>query len=221
MPKKRVIFICIGVFAALSLSIGLTLAYLHSDDDKKNTLNITNNTTEISENFEEPSKQEMQNTFTKEVKVSNNTNSVPCFVRVYAAFSDSKIASKVKVSVDGNNYQTWSEFKTGLESASAGDWQYIAENAGDDDKLGGYFYYKKIIYPEGNKENKPYSTSELIKSIQMNYADEGESTNIDEIQDYKMIIYSETVQAVEIDGTEYSDSDWQTAWKKFLKISQT
>ena len=218
MQKKHIILIGSGIVVALSISIGMTLAYLHSNDNKDNTLNIAGNTTEISENFEEPSKQNMQNTITKEIKVSNNTGSVPCFVRVYAAFSDSKIASLAKVSSDGSTYQTWADFKTGLVSDTAGDWQYIAETDNTDDKLGGYFYYKKIIYTKENTENKPYSTSELIKAVQINYADEGESTNIDEIQDYKMIIYSETVQAVEIDGTEYSDSDWKTAWEKFLKV---
>ena len=99
-------------------------------------------------------------------------------------------------------------FKSLLEQESntvAQDWQFIA-NKGAGDKIGGYFYYKKIVAPQEK-------TASLIKNVKVVYPE-----GIDYIQDYEMVIYTETIQTVEIDGTHYTDDDWRTAWERFLKV---
>lgn len=208
--KKKFAAICIGVLI-LAASVGTTLAYLGAKKYADNKIKVGTDIAEVSETFTEPSTQQQNNETTKEIKVKN-TGSVPCFVRVYAEFSDSEIASIAKVNNDDTNTfnYTWDAYKTELAKTTntlAADWQYIPESGtGSDSVLGGYFYYTKVV-PVDN------ATSSLIKKVQVNY----KTDNIDEIRDYEMIVYTETVQTVDTNGTEYSDNQWRTAWERFLK----
>ena len=95
--KKRVLIASAAVVvAALSLSVGITLSYLGKTTDKKNTIKVGYGDVEISENFDEPSEMSMINPdIQKEIYVQNKST-VPAFVRVYAEFSDSKIADQAK-----------------------------------------------------------------------------------------------------------------------------
>lgn len=220
--KKKFAAICIGVLI-LAASVGTTLAYLGAKQNADNTIKVGTDIAEVSETFTEPSIQQQNNETTKEIKVKN-TGSVPCFVRVYAEFSDSEIAGIAKVVYgDSNTEKAWEgtdgfkEYLADTTQSSAEDWQYIPESS--DSVLGGYFYYKKVVQPvdDAATTNVDESvTSSLIKKVQVNYA----TNNIDEIRDYEMIVYTETVQTVDTDGTDYAaqgvTDGWKKAWYRFL-----
>lgn len=207
--KKKLIIICTGA-AVLLAATGLTLAYLGTQSSKDNKITVGYGDVSITEQWSEPEQQSMQNTTQKEVKVTN-TGSVPCFVRVYAEFSDSRVADKAKVT-NFTDYYLWAAFKEELAKSTntiSPDWKFVAN---DDTKIGGYFYYTKKL-PAGE------STSSLIKAVKTDYRDGAADSNIDKIQSFDIIVYSEIVQTTELDGTEYNDSDWLAAWKSFLRVT--
>ena len=222
--KKKFAAICIGVLI-LAASVGTTLAYLGAKQNAHNTIKVGTDIAQVSEpDWSEPEYQTQENTNNKTITVKN-TGSVPCFVRVYAEFSDSEIASIAKVNNNGtDNYdKTWTQYKEYLADttqSSAEDWQYIPESrTGSDPVLGGYFYYKKVVQPVDDAATPTVDesvTSSLIKKVQVNYA----TNNIDEIRDYEMIVYTETVQTVDTDGTDYAaqgvTDGWKKAWYRFL-----
>ena len=216
--KKKFAAICIGVLI-LAASVGTTLAYLGAKKYADNKIKVGTDIAQVSETFTEPSIQQQDNETTKEIKVKN-TGSVPCFVRVYAEFSDSEIAGIAKVSNDDTNmYTAWNTFKSDKDiithTSLTDDWVYIPESSGPSG-LGGYFYYTKAVPVDDTTTNVDESvTSSLIKKVQVNYA------TIDEIRDYEMIVYTETVQTVDTDGTDYAaqgvTDGWKKAWERFLK----
>ncbi len=209
--KKKIVTICIGIAVITVLGVGTTLAYLSANTQKENKITVGQDRAEISELFSEPSVQTMDNVNVKKVTVVN-TGNVPCFVRVYAEFSDSKVGDIASVTNDGVNFYNWvTQFKEDLAQTTnsiSEDWQYVKDTG----KLGGYFYYKKIL-PVGAE------TSSLFEIVRVNYPQATPETNIDQIQNYEMVVYSETVQATETDGTEYQDGEWKAAWESFLKVS--
>ena len=219
--KKKFAAICIGVLI-LAASVGTTLAYLGAKQNADNTIKVGTDIAQVSEpDWSEPEYQTQENTNNKTITVKN-TGSVPCFVRVYAEFSDSEIASIAKVNNNGtDNYdKTWTQYKEYLANTSSEDWQYIPESGiGSDPVLGGYFYYKKAlpVYKAASGADPEQGvTSSLIKKVQVNYT----TDNIDEIRDYEMIVYTETVQTVDTDGTDYAaqtmTDGWKKAWYRFL-----
>ena len=92
-------------------------------------------------------------------------------------------------------------------------------NADSNTKLNGYFYYTEPVDPNR-------STSELIRSVKTDYnGDNNNDSNIDKIKAYDIIVYSETVQTIGTDGTDYgatgysggTHAGWYDAWASFLK----
>ena len=215
MKKRSAVIIVLASLFVVVMSIGITLAYLSDTEYVDNPISIKEGIVSIIESFPPVSEQHMENSFTKEVKVKN-TGTVPCFVRVYADFSDSRIADIAKVKKnDGNEVVSWSDFKT----TPSTDWVYVAENDSTyNEKMRGYFYYTKAVEP--NSETSTY----LIKGVNVDYnGDNNTDSNIDKIQDFEMIVYTETVQTTEIDasGTVYNDDKWKKAWESFLKVPTT
>lgn len=232
--KKKIIVICsvAAAAAAISVGVGVSLAYLAAYQNVDNTITVGHNTASIQESdWSEPDTLSMHNTLDKTVTIKNASDSVPCFVRVYAEFSDSDIASRALVSNDNRvSFRTWSQFKEDLTSTNTGNWRYIPDGAsGEDSKITGYFYYIEAL-PSGGE------TSPLFTDIKINYVDDDDNTtsNIDLIHDTEMIIYSETVQVKEagaidsngasVYGYNYdkpagTDDEWKKAWKSFLKVS--
>lgn len=223
--KKKFAAICIGVLI-LAASVGTTLAYLGAIDNKDNKIKVGTDIAQVSETFTEPEIQKQENTTQKEVQVKN-TGTVPCFVRVYAEFSDSYIASIAKVAnkdaPEENDYSAWETFKNTLAGETntiAADWKYIKEGTDDvADNLEGYFYYTKIL-PLDNSDTTDVDesvTSSLIKKVKVTYPNENTE---DYIRDYEMIVYTETVQAVDTNGKEFAAADWQTVWDRFLNKTE-
>ena len=218
--NKKLVIICACALGVLLLCVGVTLAYLGAAQKKENQVNVGVGNVSIQESdWSEPSTQSMENTNAKSVKVEN-TGTVPCFVRVYMEFSDSEVASVAKVKGGKDDtYYAWDSFKNTLANATntvSTDWKYV--NADSNTKLNGYFYYTEPVDPNR-------STSELIRSVQTDYnGDNNNDSNIDKIKAYDIIVYSETVQTIGTDGTDYgSDSysgtnaGWYDAWAAFLK----
>ena len=215
--KKKVLIGSAAVIAAaLSLTVGITLSYLGKTTDKKNTIKVGYGDVEISENFDEPSEMSMVNPdIQKEIYVQNKST-VPAFVRVYAEFSDSKIAdqAKVKYTDTGDNPQTnkvsWAKFKTELAKTGnartiKSDWVYVASDS-TNHNLDGYFYYTKTLTPEDDAVTTDVTTK-LFDSVTIDYKKYGaqssviDGSNTDRIVPVEMIVYSELVQTVETGST--------------------
>lgn len=207
--QHKIAYICIAAAVALAMTVGMTLAYLGDQKSKENKVNVGVDKAQVSEYFPEVSIQTSgSNVFPKQVKVKN-TGSVPCFVRAYVAFSDSRIEAKSQVTNGTLDYMSFSYFKSTLETNDSNDWTFVSSG---DDKIKGYFYYTKAVNP-GDE------TKYLIQSVKTTY----ETSNVDEISDFEVIVYTETVQTTEINayGTVYGDDDWMDAWKSFLRVPTT
>ena len=102
--KKKILFVgaAAAALAVVSLSVGLTLAYLMDAKNKENTVKVGYGDQQISEVFSEPSVQTMDNTNDKKVSVVNKST-IPVFARVYMNFSDSRVADKAKVTYKDNS----------------------------------------------------------------------------------------------------------------------
>ena len=240
--KKKILFVgaAAAALAVVSLSVGLTLAYLMDAKNKENTVKVGYGDQQISEVFSEPSVQTMDNTNDKKVSVVNKST-IPVFARVYMNFSDSRVADKAKVTYkDNSNTEhevTWAGFIDEMKSDSNGtDWKYIDT----DDELGGYFYYTKALEAPKAEPDGTEQTSNLIEKVHVNYGDSADDSNIDKIQPYEVIVYSEVVQTVEtgavtvgeganaqtVYGYDYNKSDdthdeWKKAWEKKKKKNKT
>lgn len=240
--KKKILFVgaAAAALAVVSLSVGLTLAYLMDAKNKENTVKVGYGDQQISEVFSEPSVQTMDNTNDKKVSVVNKST-IPVFARVYMNFSDSRVADKAKVTYkDNSNTEhevTWAGFIDEMKSDSNGtDWKYIDT----DDELGGYFYYTKALEAPKAEPDGTEQTSNLIEKVHVNYGDSADDSNIDKIQPYEVIVYSEVVQTVEtgavtvgeganaqtVYGYDYNKSDdthdeWKKAWESWLKKNKT
>ena len=182
----------------------------------------------------------MDNTNDKKVSVVNKST-IPVFARVYMNFSDSRVADKAKVTYkDNSNTEhevTWADFIDAMKSDSNGtDWKYIDT----DDELGGYFYYTKALEAPKAEPDGTEQTSNLIEKVHVNYGDSADDSNIDKIQPYEVIVYSEVVQTVEtgavkvgeganaqtVYGYDYNKSggthdEWKKAWESWLKKNKT
>ena len=240
--KKKILFVgaAAAALAVVSLSVGLTLAYLMDAKNKENTVKVGYGDQQISEEFLEPSVQTMDNTNDKKVSVVNKST-IPVFARVYMNFSDSRVADKAKVTYkDNSNTEhevTWAGFIDEMKSDSNGtDWKYIDT----DDELGGYFYYTKALEAPKAEPDGTEQTSNLIEKVHVNYGDSADDSNIDKIQPYEVIVYSEVVQTVEtgavkvgeganaqtVYGYDYNKSggthdEWKKAWESWLKKNKT
>lgn len=222
--KKKFAAICIGVLI-LAASVGTTLAYLGATANKENKIKVGTDVAAVREpDWSEPSIQESSNDYNKTITVKNE-GTVPCFVRVYAEFSDSEIANLAHV-VDGKDVdRKWegtgsTDFKTYFaDSHDDENWVFIPDSGSENAKLNGYFYYKKALQvddPSTTEVEINAVTTPLIKQVKVNY----NSPNIDVYRDYEMIVYTETVQTVDTDtGTDFATdttNGWINAWKAFL-----
>ena len=242
--KKRVLIASAAVIvAALSLTVGITLSYLGKTTDKKNTIKVGYGDVEISENFDEPPEMSMVNPDIEKKIYVQNKSTVPAFVRVYAEFSDSKIADQAKVTYTPKTENavpvtvTWAQFKTDLaEGNTVSDWVYVASDS-TNHNLDGYFYYTKTLTPEDDAVTTDVTTK-LFDSVTIDYKKYGaqssviDGSNTDRIVPVEMIVYSELVQTVETGSTIVTDNgqtstvygydygknhEWKEAWESFLK----
>lgn len=228
--KKKALFItgasAITVTLLVLLTIGLTGAYLSDVKDVVNQVSVTEGKVSITESFPAVTEQYMSNSFTKKVQVTNPASgSTDCFVRVFADFSDSTIWNDYQTQIkskDRNNaeitYSSWSNFLSTVKDNS--DWEYIPYSSSENEKLKGYFYYKKVLH---SGETTPPLFTDILVDYSKNPSGTDTGSNIDKITDFEMIVYAETVQTTEINpsGTVYGNNDWKKAWQSFLKVPVT
>ena len=102
--KRKGLTIIIASFAAvLTLSTIVVVAYFADYSNKKNTIRPSENVLQISEEYQPPVEQKVNdNVYKKEISVVNQGNS-PCYIRVYADFSDSNVRSRSYFSNNRSN----------------------------------------------------------------------------------------------------------------------
>lgn len=213
MKNKKIFIISTLVLAAIVLSVGITLSYLSDSDPKENKFNVTKGNVTIQESFPKVETQTMEKEYDKKVQVKNDgATTTPCFVRVFVDFSDSRVRDKASIINDTTTYNTWSEFLSAMDYSNQY-WEYLPETD-ENGKLGGYFYYKKVVQP--NETTEP-----LFTKVKVKYSDNEEDSNIDKITDFDIIVYTETVQTTELNGNVYTNTEWKDAWKSFLQMPTT
>ena len=204
--RMRIVLAAVVLVIAAAAAAMVVYAYIQSIVEQPNTFQIAEGSVEITETFTEPEVVSMDNTFEKVVTV-RNTGTSDQYVRVFLHFSDSSVQEKSRI-VYANSAEgtSWSNF---LANPPQG-WVYVPET---DSVLGGYFYYTQILTPGS-------TTPPLIQGIKTSF---GNGTNTDQITDFDVIVYTESVQTVEIaSGTEYGPATeedptpWRTAWESFL-----
>lgn len=217
--NKKIIAVTIfGLIAAAT--VGVVVAYFTNARKLVNKFTVGNNTISITEEFTPPKELKAGlNTYSKKVQITN-TGSTDAFIRVYAEFSDSDIADRSfvaaskpsAVSIDAGTsltdasvrlmdagYKSHSDFWT--KGGPSNDWVYIP--ATDSDELGGYFYYTKSVAPGD-------ATKDLINTVATYFE------SADDIKDYEIIVYAESVQTADKDGVAFADDAYEDAWTEFL-----
>lgn len=223
--KRKVTAIIIAAVILSAASVISVMAYLANKDQKENSFTVgtvgDKTRDQISEVFSEPELQLENQTVTKTVTVRNNSTK-PCFVRLYVDFSDSLIADKAYVTANNDTVYKWSGTGGFLETMSTtgiGNWKYVPA---DSTAYGGYFYYTQPLAAKNG--DTIASTEPLFKSVKTDFSTTPAAglTIEDYIDEYNIIVYSETVQTVETDstGTDYAEvtNGYETAWKSFLKV---
>lgn len=210
MKRRKLISICVVIcLVSVILLVGLGVsAYFTDDNTKDNTVTPAKNIIEVSEDYQPPAEQSIgDNIYKKEIAFTNSFNS-PCYIRVYVDFSDSKVRNRSYLSNDPNKSaesfysakrETTGETYIAKLSEVAPNWAFVPDS--DDSPLAGYYYYTKLV-PVGQ------STEPLFT-----YVNTYNETN-DDIQQYDIIVYSESIQKSDIDGKEYDD--YVDAWTDFL-----
>lgn len=189
----------IGCLCVLLLSVGTTAAYFTYWQSINNQMTVGESTIEIEEDYKPPKELTTgENVFKKTVQVKN-TGGVPCFVRIYADFSDSTVKELAFLTADGNEWFPASEYEKNLPDG----WIYVSKE--DDPVLGNYFYWTE---PLGQEK----STDPLFEKVKVIFE------NSDQITDFDIIVYGECVQTLDMEGEEFSGSDaWEQAWTEFLE----
>lgn len=214
--SNKIKIICVVSAAAVicSLSIGLSLAYLGDSENKDNTMIAGHGDVSIIEEKSEPSELEMLNEPLKKEYSVANTGTVTSFARLYAEFSDSKVAEHIQVKYKDKygvvRTALWNDYKdilknTGSEdSLIESDWRYIENDRYDE--LEGYFYYTKPLAPG---EATPPLITDVILDFRR-FDDQSsviDDSNIDRISNISKVVYAELVQTVETDYKEVTQKD--------------
>lgn len=212
--KRKISIVLLAALSVLVLFVSgiIAAAYFTSNDRKDNNVIIANNKIDISEEFAPPDEQSIgNNRYKKKVSVTNDSNS-PCYIRVYMDFSDSRTRNRSYFSNDwdgstGRFYSavrdmTNTETYVAKLNEVAPNWTFVPDD--DSSLLAGYYYYKQLV-------SAGQSTEPLIT-----YVNTHNETN-DDIQQYDIIVYSESIQIFDMDGKEYDD--YEEAWTDFLSKS--
>lgn len=209
MSKKNKRILTTVALIVIFACIGCLTAYLVWITGQPNKLKIGQGDAKIEETFNPPPKlNKGANIYQKLVTVKNTGKNL-CFVRVFMDFSDSEtkkstyffkpndgVAIPTEAPDLNTTIGTWEPASTWRPD---NDWEYV-----EDGDLGGFYYYKKPV-------DVGFSTTPLISWVKTDFVDENKIT------DYQILVYSETVQIVEMNGTEYDDTNYKQAWNEFLR----
>ena len=209
--KKLLIFLSVCIVALLT-SVILVAAYFSVLGNKDNKVTVGHNTIEISEDFSPPTEQITgENQYKKQVRVQN-TGDVPCYIRVYADFSDSSVRANSAFSNDGTDfYSAKRDINSSTSyvyklSVAAPGWTFEPDYAGN--SLAGYYYYTIPVQPGDYTE----SLFSYVKTT---------NPDVTDIKQYDIIVYSESIDVIGDDGTPYEETSgkWRNAWTDFLSKS--
>lgn len=201
---KTQAFLSVAAVAVLCILTAATVAYLYDNSNLNNALVVGRNAITITESYTPPAEMKQgDNIFNKKVSITN-TGSVPCYVRVFADFSDSEVKKVSYLSA------------VDMDSATAGDWFPAGEYAQhlpdgwvyvpveDDPDIGGYYYYTLPIEPGE-------ATPNLFQAVNAQFPDEAS------VQDFQIVVSAESVQIMDKNGVAFEgDQPWKLAWQEFL-----
>lgn len=196
MSRKQAFFV---LAMCILCGVGTVWGYFFYGTWNGNTLTVGANTIRIAEEYQPPEQLTVgENVFRKRVQVEN-TGSVPCFVRVFADFSDSDVRACSELSPDGSSYYPADQFARYLPEG----WIYLEEAS--EPLLGGFFYYTESLAPKAK-------TTALWEKVRTSFA------NADQIQAFDIVVYGESVQVRDCQGETYTGADpWKQAWTEFLE----
>lgn len=210
--KTKIIAATVSVVCVVLVAVGVVFAYMTDSREKDNSVTVGYDSIEIVEDFSPPSQQQQTTTYKKQVQIKNNGN-VPCYIRVYADFSDSAVRNSSYFSnsddISADTYYYSAKRDTTDTNSYVNNlpenWVFIPDNYSDT-ALAGYYYYTKPVQPND-------STPPLFKHIKTAYTDENE------IRQYDVTVYAESVQTVLKDGTQKDGTqpdDYKKVWNDFL-----
>ena len=118
IKNRKGLAICVAILLFVIVAIGTTYAYLYSSNTKVNTFGIGENVSQITEEFEQPTYEQMVpgGKVTKDVRVTNT--GMPSYTRVYVAITSSEFEETFSI-----------------------DWNTEDWTKGSD----GYWYYNKVV----------------------------------------------------------------------------
>lgn len=206
--KTKIITAAVSVVCILLVTVGVVLAYMTDNRDKGNSFTVGYDSIEIIEDFAAPPAQSTETIYKKQVQIKNNGN-VPCYIRVYVDFSDSSIRNGSYFS-NSDDSTVGPYFSADRDIANTNSyvnnlpegWEFVPDNDTNNPALAGYYYYKIPVQPNE-------STPALFKYIKTNY-----TTDENEIRQYDVMIYAESVQTVLKDGNQAIS--YSQAWSEFL-----
>ncbi len=208
MRKKKLIIPVLVTAAAVLVTAGLVSAYFADAGSRENKVYVGDSVIEISEDFEPPVEQQTgDNIFKKEISVVNH-GTAPCYIRVYADFSDSETRARSSFSNDGSSFYSASRDLSDPESyvsrlsQLAPGWEFIPDSGAL--PLAGYYYYKTPVMPG-------QSTSSLFSYIRTRVEDP------DQIIQYDVNVYAESCQTTDLNGSSYTS--YSEAWSGYLSRS--
>lgn len=224
MKRKRLIIGAAAAAAVIAVGVGISGAYLISTPvGMDNDIVVGYDKTEIIEDFDPPSEQKSgaATCYKKKVTV-RNTGDTPCYVRMFADFSSGFIRKISYFSYDNADSADPASKTYHSAILTMADGYFIKEVSSDanphkgwvyipeaqDGQIGGYYYYTEILEP--GEETPP-----LFTYVKTDYTGTGE-----DVQQYDVIVYSESVQIVTKDGKSAPDAGatdrYQTVWKEYL-----
>lgn len=198
MKNKNGFFKFVGLLACVGLlTAGSTYAYFTHAQKINNQFTVGENTISIEEEFEPPKEMTQgENVYKKKVQIKNESN-VPCYVRVFAEFSDGDIKAISQLD-NGAGFVNAADYPDNLPE----NWVYISE--ADDTLLGGYYYYT-VPLEVGAK------TIPLFERVKTTFA------AAEDVKAYELIVYAESVQTLDKNGEDFTGAEpWNQAWDEFI-----
>ena len=226
------------VALAAALLIAGLMAYLSDEEQNRNIHTVGHNTITPVEEFEPPDELTSDTVYKKSVRIFNEPDSVPCFIRVAVEFSDDDIRKKSGFTNGTNEDLDARTYYSAMQSDLAED---ITKTEGEEGSettttlISKYSYLKHLPVDENGNAEWIYIplddstdpdlggyyyytkivdpndyTSALFTSVRTYF---GDNANI---RPYDIFVYAESVQTVSIAGKEQEDGDWKEAWKEFI-----
>lgn len=167
MIRKTLLLSCMLCALSAISFVNATSAYFTDHTSLTNRTKIGQNLSILKETFPtpEPIDKNLVQTYEKVVSVSN-VYSVPCYVRVYVAYSNEDIGAH-----------------TSYVNLNTTDWVYLS--SGENASMTGYYYYKHPLKPK--ETTKPLFEG-LTIGDKLDFSNNGGSDT------FEVYLYEETVQ---------------------------